>query len=177
MTPARRFPRRPYLCCAALAISVGVVPAAAADRDGDPDVYPRVVAEVLFGTSGFEPGLAAEWRFASGGTLMMVRPEVLINEDGRPGGAVSLNWMPDDLLSLPDMHSLSFGPRLAYHNSDDSGWEGALLAIWHINIAPGNDRRHYIEVIGAAGILEDKRDNHDDTRFAGTVGVGYGFQF
>jgi hypothetical protein len=178
MSRIRPVPKNAQAYCAALALTAGMAGVlSGADRLADSEPYPRLVGEVLFGTSGFEPGVAAEWRTTMGSFAKMIRPEVLINEDGRPGGAVSLNCLIAEA-PMPEGHSLSIGPRLAYHNSDDSGWEGAVLAIYHIDIAPGQGHRHFIEVIGAAGILEDKRDDEDHSaRFGGTVGVAYGFQF
>ena len=140
------------------------------------DGLPRVVAQVLIGTSGFEPGVAAEWRFGDYG--MLVRPEVFINEDANAGGGASIGW---ELSFLPMMEGscITLGPRVVYHNSDDKGWEADALAIWHCDLVPSQKGRHFLEVIGAIGVVETDKDgdNNHQTKVGGTIGIGYGFQF
>ena len=84
-------------------------------------------------------------------------------------------------LGLPDRHSLSIGPRVVYHNSDESGWEADVQAIWSLDLAPAHKGRHFLEVIGAVGALEhdDKDDANDDkkVRLGASIGIAYGYQF
>lgn len=146
------------------------------DQAGDDLGNPRLVGQVLFGTSGFEPGLAVEWRYSAKHT-MLVRPEVFLNEDSRPGGGVALGCELG-FLGLPSGHAITMGPRIVYHNSDDSGWEADALAIYHYNLrSDAHATGHYLEVIGGLGILEDKRDSDSSARLGTSVGVAYGFQF
>jgi hypothetical protein len=158
--------------------AAALAPLSAADNLGIDSNYPRVGAEVLFGTSGFEPGITAAWRFHSGAsTTMIVRPEVTISEDGRPGAALSVDWNLD-FFNLPRNQTLAIGPRIAYHNSDDHGWEGSLFGLYSFDFMNDHPGHHFFEIIGAAGIVEDKsNDNDKATRFAGTIGVGYAYQF
>ncbi len=135
---------------------------------------PRLVGQVLVGTSGFEPGIAAEWRVSD--PLCVLRPEVFINEDARPGFGASVTW---DLafLNLPERQSITFGPRVVYHNSDDSGWEADAMAIWHFDLVTNHRGRHFLEVIGAVGALQDEKDGEEDTVIGASAGIAYGFQF
>jgi hypothetical protein len=168
------------LALVAALVAVSVSSGVAADRvglGGDDLANPRIVPQILFGTSGFEPGVAAEWRFTAD-RMALVRPEVFINEDGRIGGGVSLGYELG--FHLPDGHSLSIGPRIVFHNSDDSGWEGDAMVIYHMNVRPdGQATRHYIDVIGAVGVLEDKSkdDDNSEARGGASIGLAYGFQF
>lgn len=165
---------RPYILVSLLAtLATVTMPLGAADRAHDPAI-PRLVGEVLVGTSGFEPGLAAEWRV--GDPLCVIRPEVFINEDERAGFGASVAWELS-FLNLPDRHAITLGPRVVYHNSDDSGWEADAMAIWHFDLIPSQRGRHYLEVIGAVGALQDDSDNQHDTVIGASAGVAYGFQF
>ncbi len=176
--PAFTVPVRRIAIVAALA-AVSVSSGLAVDqleKAGDDLGNPRLVAQVLFGTSGFEPGVAVEWRFSDKYTAL-VRPEVFLNEDSRPGFGVSLGCELG-FLGLPQGQAITVGPRVVYHNSDDSGWAGDVLAIYHFNLrSDGHATGHFLEAIGALGVLEDKRDDNSGARLGASVGVAYGFQF
>lgn len=135
---------------------------------------PRLVVQVLGGTSGIEPGIAAEWRFRN--ERIVVRPEVFLNEDEDVGGGASIGWNLT-FFDLPDHHAITVGPRVVYHNSDDSGWEADAQAIYSFGFLGGPHRRHYLEVIGAVGVLEDTSGDDDETEIGASIGAGYGFQF
>ncbi len=154
-------------------IAAFALPLAAVERAHEMTA-PRLVGEVLVGSSGFEPGVAAEWRV--GDPMCVLRPEVFINSDARPGFGASVTW---DLsfLNLPERQSLTFGPRVVYHNSDDSGWEADAMAIWHFDLIPSQRGRHFLEVIGTIGALQDRKDDRNDTIIGASGGVAYGFQF
>jgi len=135
---------------------------------------PRVVAQVLVGTAGFEPGAAAEWRF--GVPHLLVRPEVFINEDHRLGLGASLGWELT-CFNLPEPHTITVGPRVVYHHSDDYGWGVDAMAIWHFDLVPSQRGRHFLEVIGAVGAIEEEKRGDNDVEPGLSVGAGYGFQF
>ncbi|HEX3133943.1 MAG TPA: hypothetical protein VHX44_10235 [Planctomycetota bacterium] len=138
------------------------------------DGIPRLVAEVVVGTAGFEPGVAAEWRF--GDPHFLVRPEVFINDDGDLGGGASIGWELT-CFHLPDRHTITVGPRVVYHNSDDYGWGADAMAIWHFDLVPAQRGRHFLEVIGTVGAIEEEKPGDNDIDPAVSVGVGYGYQF
>jgi hypothetical protein len=98
-------------CCSLLVIATAT--AADAPAPAPAHDWPRVVGEVLVGTAGFEPGVAAEWTFDLG-TLVRVRPEVILNLDDLPGLAISAT-VPVASGSLPATQSLWIGPRLVFH--------------------------------------------------------------
>jgi hypothetical protein len=154
-------------------IAAFALPLAAVERAHEMTA-PRLVGEVLVGSSGFEPGVAAEWRV--GDPMCVLRPEVFINSDARPGFGASVTW---DLafLNLPERQSLTFGPRVVFHNSDDSGWEADAMAIWHFDLIPSQRGRHFLEVIGTIGALQDRKDDKNDTIIGASGGIAYGFQF
>ena len=135
----------------------------------------RLVPQVLAGTAGVEPGLALEWR--SPDLAFIIRPEVLLSEDGRPGGggAVLIDLSPE--LSLPSGQAFAIGPRAVYHNADDSGWEVDAMATWAYEIARGHlaPWRHAIGAIGALGVLHDKK--HDETAVGASGGLFYSYRF
>ena len=135
---------------------------------------PRIVAQVMAGTAGFEPGAAAEWRF--GEPHLLVRPEVFFNEDHHLGFGASVGWELD-FFNLPERHVITIGPRVVYHNSDDYGWGADALAIWHFDLVPSQKGRHFLEVIGAIGAIEEEKAGDNDVELGASVGVGYGFQF
>lgn len=135
---------------------------------------PRVVAQVLIGTAGFAAGAAGEWRF--GEPHLLVRPEVFFNEDNRLGFAASVGWELA-FLDLPDRHAITVGPRLVNHNSDDYGWGVDGLAIWHFDLVPAQRGRHFLEVIGAIGVIEEEQSGDNDAELGFSGGIGYGFQF
>lgn len=160
----------PALVCAS------ICSLSAMDRPLSDPAYPRLVVQALVGTSGFEPGIVAEWRLHD--HEIMLRPEVFISEDGRPGAGGSINWNLS-LLNLPDSQYLTVGPRVVYHNSDDSGWEADALVIWNLDLNTSQRGRHFLEVIGALGVLQDK-ENDDGANKAvvgASIGAGYGYQF
>lgn len=152
-----------------------MLPIVAVDHD-HPDHLPRLGVQVLAGTSGIEPGAYAEWRLSEAG--LQLRPEVFINEDGKVGAGGAIAWEPG-FIDLPKRHALAFGPRVVYHNSDESGWEVNLLAIWSFDLVPSQHGRHYLEVIGAVGVLEEQEEDGDDEEsvVGASIGIGYGFQF
>jgi hypothetical protein len=150
--------------------SVSALSAADERHDG----IPRLVGEVLIGTAGFEPGIAAEWRFDA--QYLLVRPEVILNEDHRPGFGGSVAW---DLkcFALPERQSLTVGPRVMYHNSDEYGWGVDAMAIWHFDLVPSQRGRHFLEVIGTVGAIEEEKTGDNDIELGFSAGVAYGFQF
>lgn len=154
-------------------IATSALPLAAVDHD-HADHLPRVGAQVLAGTSGIEPGIFAEWRLRE--AQLQLRPELFINEDGNLGGGGAIAWEPG-FFDLPERHSLALGPRVVFHNSDESGWEVDLLAIWSFDLIPSQRGRHYLEFIAAVGALEEEDDDDDQTIFGASAGIGYGFQF
>ena len=162
----------------ALALTATAQLATAADLHADHvhnDIaVPRLVVQVLGGTSGIEPGIAAEWRFRE--ERIVVRPEVFLSEDQGVGGGLSVGWTPN-WFDLPDHHAITVGPRVVFHNSDDSGWEADAQAIYSFGFAGGPHRQHYFEVIGSVGVLEDTSEDNDKTTVGASIGVGYGFQF
>lgn len=165
-------PRVPFFIVLASLLSGTTGALSAVDEKNDG--VPRVVANLLFGTAGFEPGLAAEWRFTP--QHLLVRPEVVLNEDHRPGFGASVGWELD-FLGLPERQHLTIGPRVFYHNSEDYGWGVDGLVIWHFDLVPSQRGRHFLEVIGALGAIEAEKSGDNDTELGVTVGVGYGFQF
>ncbi len=138
------------------------------------DGIPRLVGQVLFGTAGFEPGIAAEWRF--GEPHLLVRPEVFLNEDSRAGIGASLGWELN-FLALSERHAITIGPRVVYHNSDDYGWGADAMAIWHFDLIPSQRGRHFLEVIATGGVIEEEKDGDSDAEPGFSVGAAYGFQF
>lgn len=154
-------------------ITTTALPLAAAHHDHE-DYLPRVGVQVLGGTSGIEPGIFAEWRLSE--AHLQVRPEVFVNEDGKVGGGASIGWEPG-FFDLPERHALAIGPRVVFHNSDESGWEVDLMAIWSMDLVPSQRGRHYLEFIAAVGALEEEDDEDDQTIVGASAGIGYGFQF
>jgi hypothetical protein len=138
------------------------------------DGIPRLVAQAMVGTAGFEPGVAAEWRFK--GPHLLVRPEAFISEDHDLGVGASIGWELT-FFNLPERHTITLGPRVVYHNSDDYGWGADAMAIWHFDLVPSQRGRHFLEVIGTVGAIEDERRGDNDIDPAISVGAGYGFQF
>lgn len=165
---------RPHLFLVTALIGATALPVLAAEPHADH--LPRVGANVLVGTSGIEPGAFAEWRLS--GPDLLLRPEAFINEDGRVGFGGAVAWELD-FIKLPEHHRLAVGPRVVYHNSDESGWEADVMAIWSIDLVASQRGRHYLEIIGAVGVLEEEEDNDKDEEsvVGASVGIGYGFQF
>lgn len=152
-------------------LATSTLPLAAADHV-HADHLPRVGVQVLAGTSDIEPGIFAEWRLRD--AELQLRPEIFLNEDGDVGGGGAIAWEPG-FIDLPERHALALGPRVVYHNSDESGWEFDLMAIWSFDLIPSQRGRHFLEVIGAVGVLQDEED--DDHTVGASGGIGYGFQF
>ena len=136
-----------------VALYVGVIPVTLGAADDaptprvDPDRevpddgpgMPRGVAQILVGSAGFEPGIAAEWRWRSE-PAMQVRPELSINDNGRVGAAVSLSWglrsSSNDRFALPGGSDIFIGPRVAFHNRDVDGWEVGAIGIYSLALDP-----------------------------------------
>jgi len=161
--------RRPLISTCLFGLAL--MPLTAADHN---EAIPRVGPQVLVGTSGFEPGIFAEWRFHK--TSLVVRPELFLNEDERAGGGASIGW-EFSCFSLPDQHRFIIGPRIVYHNSDESGIEADLMGIWSLDLFPTHRGRHFLEVITAVGAVEKENQGDDDIEVGASIGIGYGFQF
>ena len=135
----------------------------------------RIVPQILVGTSGVEPGLAAElyvpeWRIAA------LRPELFISEDGDLGGGVSALWLLARLRELSSRHDFAIGPRVIHHNSDEHGIEGGVLGIWNIALGDLLNQRHSIEILASVGIADD-RDDGDGADLAFSAGAAYAYRF
>ena len=164
-------PMRFDLTLAAGILSTGLV--AAAERDA---IYPRLIGQLLVGTSGVEPGVAAEFSSTEPEHPWRLRPEIFISEDGRVGAGLSLSWrVVKDWITGND--ELYVGPQAVFHISDDHGWEGSAQAIYSFPIVHSMPDHHFLQVIGAVGVVDDRKhaDHHAD--FAGTIGVAYAYQF
>lgn len=186
MSPRHSFALIPTLL---LSTACALSAAHAADHEHH-DGIPRLVAQALVGTTGFEPGVAAEWRFGS--PYLLLRPEVFISDHDGVGLGCSVGWeLP---FNLPERHAITLGPRVVYHTDDDDddddddySWGAYAMAIWHFDLVPSQRGRHFLEVIGAVGaILEDRHDNNGngngddddhDIDPALSIGAAYGFQF
>ncbi len=187
------------LCIFAVPATLGAADDAPAPRvDPDREVpdagpgMPRGVAQILVGSAGFEPGIAAEWRWRSE-PAMQVRPELSLNDNGRVGAAVSLSWglrsSSNDRYALPGGSDIFLGPRVAFHNRDVDGWEVGAIGIYSLALdqyfrAPADRDEiarhapppsHFLEIIGTLGGIEHKHP--DDIRFAGAVGLAFAYQF
>lgn len=135
----------------------------------------RLVPEIMIGTAGFEAGFAVELRGLNMPKLA-VRPEAFINEDGRVGVGGSVLYDVSVGMDLPSRHAFAIGPRVVYHNSDDSGWEADALATWSYELADNTSSWHpAVGLLGALGMYHDKR--HDDEDVGATIGVFYSFNF
>lgn len=133
-----------------------------------------VVPQLALGTAGLEPGLAVEWR-ASSLLPIVLRPEVLLNEDGDIGGGGSVLYELTRGAVLPNRQAIAFGPRIVHHQADDTGWEAGLLATWGYDLDAGRPWRHSVGVLGAVGAQEDRK--HDDWDVGLTGGIFYAFRF
>ena len=135
----------------------------------------RIVPQIMAGTSGVEPGVALEWR-ASDLAPLIVRPEVLISEDGRPGGGAAVLWDISTTIDLRGRQAFAVGPRAVYHNSDESGWEIDAMATWTYDLIGGiRPWRHALGVLGAVGIVRDKEQDETDVGASG--GIFYSYRF
>ena len=166
MRPVRT--RFPTLLSACLFAVVGVN-ANAAEGVGDHPDWPRFGPQVLIGTSGFEPGYMGEFDF---GTFRL-RPEVFLQDWGRPGIGVSGLWrLP---VVLKEGHDLHIGARLAFHNGEhtnDPRGELSAIGIYNLPLPLGAPSRHNLELIGALGVIDK-----DGVEPAVSAGAGYVYRF
>jgi hypothetical protein len=133
---------------------------------------PRVVGELLVGTSNLEPGVAAEFLLPIAPPLIL-RPELFLQDGDRPGiGFAALLVIP---FTLPAGHEFAAGPRAAYHNGehhDDPRAELDAMAIYSFPIIPSQPGHHHIEIITALGLLDK-----DGATIGVSVGAGYAYSF
>ena len=140
----------------------------------------RVVPQVLYGTSGLEPGLAVEmaweWRGPTSERLLL-RPEILLNEDNRVGFGAAVLYDLTSFLILPERHFMAVGPRVVYHNADDSGMEADAMATWRYELSgdPESAGHHFLGALGALGVYRDRR--HDSNEVGMSAGGFYAFRF
>ena len=149
-----------------------VLLAAAACPGADGFAPPRVVGEVLGGTSNVEPGVAAEFRLPVAPPLI-IRPELFLQGGDRPGIACAALW--EIPFNLPAGHEFLAGPRAAFHNGDGHGSaKGELdaMAIYVFPIVPSQPGHHHIEIITALGLLDK-----DGATIGASVGAGYAYSF
>lgn len=166
-------PFAPALRLSALCVTVAIGACAVEPVSAGNDL--RLVPQVAVGTSGFEPGLALEWR-GTGVNNLIVRPEVLISEDHHLGGGGALLFDLTSSTDLPSRQALAIGPRVVYHHADDSGWEVDALATWSFELSDAvKPWRHSIGALAALGVLEDRK--HDGVDLGVTVGGFYAFRF
>ncbi len=135
----------------------------------------RITPQVMLGTSGIEPGVALEWRGQDLSSIVL-RPEVLLSEDGRPGAGGAILYDLGSMVDLPSRQSLAIGPRAVYHNADDSGWEIDALATWGWNLSGSTTPwKHTVGVLAAVGVVKDKK--HDETDVGASAGAFYSYRF
>lgn len=131
---------------------------------------PRLVGQLLVGTSGVEPGFAAEWTLDSHPALRL-RPELFMHDFEDPGFGFSVLWqMP---WQLPHDQEIFLGPRFAYHNDDDKKGELDAMMIYDLPIQPEQSHHHHIELIGALGLLDDG----GDLTVGLSLGAAYAYRF
>lgn len=133
---------------------------------------PRVIGQALVGTSGFEPGVAAEWTIA-GEHPLRLRPELLLQDGDRPGIGGAVLWQIP--FQLPEQHDFFLGPRLVYHNGehhDDPKGEIDAMGIYTFPIIPSQPGHHHIQVIVALGILDK-----DGAELGASAGAAYAYSF
>jgi len=137
------------------------------------DPTPRVCGGIHVGTAGLEIVGAVEWDLA-GGLRQRLRPELLINDDSRPGIGFSYTFAIADG-ALPRRQTLFIGPRVVLHNNDEEDIRGEIgaVAFYRFLLGAKEDSPHSIDAIGALGYLDEKNDW--DPAF--TVGAAYGYQF
>lgn len=137
------------------------------------DPTPRVCGGIHVGTAGFEVVGAVEWELA-GGIPQRLRPEILINDDSRPGIGFSYTFAVAGGL-LPERQNLFIGPRVVLHNNEEEDIRGeiGIVAFYRFSILADEDSPHSIDAIGALGYLDEK----DDWDPAFTLGAAYGYQF
>ncbi len=136
----------------------------------------RIVPQLMVGSAGVEPGVALEWRGSPAGQWV-IRPEVLLSNDDRPGVGIAVLYDLSSAMELPSRQAFAVGPRVVYHNSDEDGWEADALATWSFELSDDVARpwRHAIGALGALGVSQDRE--HDDSDIAVTVGAFYSFRF
>lgn len=125
--------------------------------------------ELLVGTTAVEIGAVGEIH-PSARRDLDIRPELLLNDDGRPGAAIGVLWDVTASTAIPAKQRLEVGPRLAIHNTDDESWELGGLVTWAGSVGPGH---HAVEGIGGVGLVHDRR--HDDLDLGLTLGIAYLF--
>lgn len=168
MSSNHRAPSSSLLRLVALAATL-----VAAIQAADTDV--RIAPQLVVGTAGVEPGLALELRPAASPQII-VRPELLISEDGQLGAGGAVLVDASAALALPKRQALAIGPRVVYHHADDTGWEAGLLATWSFELSSDvRAWRHAVGALAAVGVCEDRR--HDDVDLGATAGVFYAFRF
>jgi hypothetical protein len=154
--------------CAAFALAAS---ASAADDDL------RIVPQLNVGTAGLEPGAAVEWR-APALENWTLRPEVLISEDVRLGAALAALYDISEDFSLPKDQSFGIGPRLVYHNADDTGWEGDVMGEWAFSLSDApKSFRHAVGLVGTLGIRQDRSGHDDKLGLGASIGGFYSFRF
>lgn len=130
----------------------------------------RVGPQVLAGTSGFEFGAFGEFTW----DRFRLRPELFIHDRDRPAAGVSALW--ELQVGLMAGHTLHIGPRVAYHNgkhSHDPRGEVSAMGIYNLPIPPKQaDTRHHVEIIAAAGVVDE-----DGAEAALSAGAGYVYRF
>jgi len=147
------------LCAAACPAADGIAP-------------PRVVGDLLVGTSNLEPGVAAEFRLPIEHPLIL-RPELFLQGGDRPGIGFAALWVIP--FTLPAGHEFVAGPRACYHDGEHHGDpKGELdgMAIYSFPIIPSQPGHHHIEIITALGILDK-----DGATIGASVGAGYAYSF
>lgn len=134
----------------------------------------RLLPQLALGTSGIEPGVAVELRDTAVNRLI-VRPEILINEDERIGGGLAVLYDISDRLPDMDRRSLAIGPRLVHHNSDETGWEADVMVTFGMQITDRIDAwKHSVGILGALGVRDDRED--DNRRIGATLGGWYAYR-
>lgn len=135
----------------------------------------RIVPQLMVGTSGFEPGVALEWRGPANPDVIL-RPELLISEDGRLGGGGAILLGLSSKLDLPAKQAVAIGPRIVFHHAEDSGWEADVLATWSYELS--SDTRSWRQSVGAIAALGVVRDQEAHEFDLGvSAGLFYSFGF
>lgn len=135
----------------------------------------RLQPQLTGGSSGFEPGLALEWRNPRF-PLWIIRPEILLSSDHQLGGGGAILYDLSLKVGLPARQALAVGPRGIYHNNDDSNWGVDAMATYSYELsATPRAWRHSIGALAAVGVLQ--KVHPDDMAIGTTVGVFYSFGF
>jgi hypothetical protein len=154
--------------------SVAVLALLAAPLLGAADTIapPRLAGELLGGTSGIEPGVAAEFLLPVQ-PVICLRPEFFVWDGYRPGVGIAGLWHVP--FALPPGHDFAIGPRVAFHDGaqhDDPHAEVDALGIYTFPIIPSQPGHHHIEIITALGVLDK-----DGATIGASVGAGYAYSF